>query len=189
MVALMPVPHPDVPSMPVGATSPSVDEASAAPAHFIVTALGLEGIARERDKRMAALTATVIENTPAVGAMLGHGVMFHKAKLFAEVAAAAIEDAGLPAELSVDVTAEREAEDRMSFLTHGRDARPHRRREDPHPARAESHGRRRPGDPARPADVTQLGFMFFFAQSANDVKPRGTSLFAAAMRFSWSGPK
>ena len=119
IVALMPVRHPDVPKMAVGPTSPSVEEATAANAHFIVTPLGLEGDARERDKRMAALTATVIENTDAVGAMLGHGVVFHKAKLFAEVAAVALEEPMLPAEIAVDVTAARESEERMSFLTHG----------------------------------------------------------------------
>jgi hypothetical protein len=119
IVALMPVRHPDAPGMAVGPTSPSTEEATAARAHFIVTALGLPGDARARDKRMAMLTATVIDNTPAVGAMLGHGKVFHKAKLFADVAAVAASEPMLPAEIAIDVTAERESEDRMSFLTHG----------------------------------------------------------------------
>lgn len=37
--------------------------------------------------------------------------------------------------------------------------------------------------------VRQLGFMFTRAQSANPVKPPGTSALVAAMRASWSGPK
>lgn len=119
IVALMPVRHPDAPKMPVGPTSPSVEEASAAPAHFIVTVLGLSGDARVRDKRMAALAATVIDNTNAVGAMLGHGRVFHKAKLFSEMAALAVDAPMLPAEIAIDVTAARESEERMSFLTHG----------------------------------------------------------------------
>jgi hypothetical protein len=119
IVALMPAPHPDAPKMAVGPTSPSVEEASAAKAHFILTALGLPGDVRERDKHMAALTATVIENTHAVGAMLGHGVVFHKAKLFAEIAAMTRNEPLPPVEIAVDVTVARESEHRMSFLTHG----------------------------------------------------------------------
>ena len=119
IAALMPAPHPDAPKMPIGPTSISAEEASAAPAHFILTALDLGGDARVRDKRMAALTATILDNTDAVGAMLGHGTFFHKAKLFSDVAARAKDEPMLPTEIAVDVTAARESADRMSFLTHG----------------------------------------------------------------------
>src|SRR6185437_9240782 len=46
-VTLMPAPYPDAARVPAGPTSPSPDEVAATPAHLIVTALGLEGTARE----------------------------------------------------------------------------------------------------------------------------------------------
>lgn len=116
---LMPGPHPDVPHMPTGVTSPATDVAAAAPAHFVLTALEVEGSPRERDLVMAALTATIIDNTDAVGAMLGHGSVFHKAPLFAEMAALGIEQGELPVEIAVDIRVARESETLMSFLTHG----------------------------------------------------------------------
>jgi hypothetical protein len=119
IVMLVEAPHPDAPEMAYGPTSPDPDEAAAAQAHFILTALGLEGTPRERDTKMAALAATVIRNTDAVGAMLGHGVVFHKPGLFADMAELGMEEGELPAELAVDVTAAAEPDDRMSFLTHG----------------------------------------------------------------------
>jgi hypothetical protein len=119
MVMLVEAPHPDVPHMPAGPTSPSPDEAAAAPAHMILTALGLDGQPRERDTVMAKLTAAVIQSTNAVGAMLGHGVVFHKAGLFADMAGLAAEEGLLPPEVAIDITAAAEPDERMSFLTHG----------------------------------------------------------------------
>lgn len=119
IVVLVEAPHPDAPGMAYGPTSPEHEEAAAATAHLIVTALGLEGAPRARDTKLAALTATVIRNTEAVGAMLGHGVVFHKAGLFADMAELGMEEGELPAELAVDVTAAAEPGNRMSFLTHG----------------------------------------------------------------------
>jgi hypothetical protein len=112
-------PHPDVHRMPVGPTSPPLDEARAAPAHLVVTAMGLEGDEAERDLEIAALTACVIASCDAVGAMLGHGILFHKAMLFADLAKLGAEHGQLPVEIAVDVTAAGEPGDRMSFLTHG----------------------------------------------------------------------
>ena len=117
--ALMKAPHPDAPHMASGPTSVSPEEAAAAPAHFIVTAMSLEGTALERDTRMAALASTIVDNVPAVAAMLGHGVVFHQAKLFADLARRGAEQGELPPELAVDITAARESEERMSFLSHG----------------------------------------------------------------------
>ncbi|MBK9035289.1 MAG: hypothetical protein IPL61_29225 [Myxococcales bacterium] len=117
-VALMP-PHPDAPNMASGPTAVPPPEATAARAHLMVTALGLTGAERERDTRMAALTAAVIEHVPAVGAMLGHGVVFHKAALFRDMAKLGVEQGALPSEIAVDITTARESEDRMSFLSHG----------------------------------------------------------------------
>jgi len=119
MAQLVEAPHPDVATMGFGPTSPDPDDAAAAKAHFILTALGLEGDERTRDTQMAALAATLIQNCDAVGAMLGHGVVFHKAKLFAEMAALGAEVGALPAEVAVDFTIAGEPDDRMSFLTHG----------------------------------------------------------------------
>jgi hypothetical protein len=119
LVMLVGAPHPDAPNMAYGPTSPDRDQATAAPAHFILTALGLAGTARAKDTLMAGLTATVIRSTDAIGAMLGHGVVFHKAGLFADMAALGLEEGELPAELAVDITAAPEPGERMSFLTHG----------------------------------------------------------------------
>jgi hypothetical protein len=119
IIMLVAAPHPDAPHMGTGPTSISPDEAAGAPAHFILTSMGFEGSELARDTRMAALTSAVIDNVPAVGAMLGHGAVFHKAALFADLAKVGVEDGALPPELAVDITAVRESHERMSFLTHG----------------------------------------------------------------------
>jgi hypothetical protein len=119
MVMLVPAPHPDALGMPVGPTSPNREQVAATKAHFILTALGLEGAPRGRDATMARLVATVIENVNAVGAMLGHGVVFHRADVFAGMAAASMDDGELPSEIAVDITSAREQNNRMSFLSHG----------------------------------------------------------------------
>jgi hypothetical protein len=85
---------------------------------MIVTAMGLEGTPRERDTTMAALTAAVIDNVPAIGAMLGHGAVFHKAKLFSGLAAVGVEQGAIPPELAIDITTERTSESRMAMRTH-----------------------------------------------------------------------
>lgn len=118
VIALMP-PHPDAPRMATGPTSVPPPEAAASRAHLMLTALGLSGDERARDARMAALTAAVIDHVPAVGAMLGHGVVFHKAALFRDMAKLGVEQGGLPPEIAVDITAARESETHMSFLSHG----------------------------------------------------------------------
>lgn len=118
-VMMVAAPHPDAPRMPVGPLSPAMEQLEAAGAHCIVTATGLEGDARERDHVMALITGAVIGATPAVGAMLGHGVLFQRADLFADFARLAAEEGALPMELGVDITAAPEDDERMSFLTHG----------------------------------------------------------------------
>jgi hypothetical protein len=85
----------------------------------VVSAIGLEGSVRDRDTQMAALTAIVIRCTRAIGAKLGHGVVFHEAGLFAELAALGAEKGVLPPELAVDVTIPPDDGDRRSLLTHG----------------------------------------------------------------------
>lgn len=118
MSMLVAAPHPDAPEMPYGPTSPRLEEAVAAPAHLIATALKLDGDARARDAVMAGFTAALIRSTPAIAAMLGHGIVFHKAALFADLAALGVQEGALPPELAVDITAARESETHMSFLTH-----------------------------------------------------------------------
>jgi len=118
-VMLMPVPHPDVPTMIFGPTGPDKDEAIAAPAHLIVTAMGLGGSVRQKDLQLAALTACVIDGAPSVGAMLGHGLYFHRADLFAELARLGVEAGDLPAELAIDISMASEPDDRVSFLSLG----------------------------------------------------------------------
>lgn len=115
---LMPAPHPDAAHMGTGPTSIDPDDAAAAPAHLIVTIMGTTTAPKDDDVRLAAFTAAVIDNVDAVGAMLGHGVLFHKPALFAQLGALAAETGALPAELAADITVARESETRMSFLTH-----------------------------------------------------------------------
>lgn len=117
-VMMLDVPHPDATTMPFGPTAVPEDEARAHTAHLIVTAMGLAGTPREVDTQLAALTAAVIESVPAVGAMLGHGALFHKAKLFSGLAALGIEQGAIPSELAIDITTARETESRMSFRTY-----------------------------------------------------------------------
>jgi hypothetical protein len=119
MVSVMPVPDPDVPKMPFGPMSPDPEVARAAKAHIIVAALDLTGPPRVKDTKLALLATTIIENTRAVGVKLHHGVMFQRADLFARMAALALDEGVLPAEIAIDVTTARESETRMSFLTHG----------------------------------------------------------------------
>lgn len=115
LVMLVEAPHPDAASMPFGPTSIPEDQEHAA--HLIVTAMGLTGTPREVDTQLAALTAAVIDNVPALGAMLGHGAVFHKAKLFSDLAALGVEQGAIPPELAIDIVTERISESRMAFRT------------------------------------------------------------------------
>lgn len=115
MVALMPVPHPDISAMPMGWASPDLDPGGA-PAHLIVSGLGLAGDVRERDGTMARLVAAVLESSPAIAGMLGHGVTFIEKETFLQ----AVRDAEtLPIEACVDLTVAGEGPRRASLLTHG----------------------------------------------------------------------
>ena len=119
MYMLMPAPHPDAPKM-LGPLSPSPAEVARAKAHYVVTALRLDGEVEDRDLQMAALTAVLVDASPdAIGAMLGHGALFQKAKLFSELTALGVREGMLPPEVAIDLTAAAEPGDRMSFLTHG----------------------------------------------------------------------
>lgn len=118
-VTLIKTPPPDLAQMPVGPMSPTAKEAQAAKAHMILTAQGLVGDERRRDTTMAALAAAVIASTEAIGVMLGHGVVFHEARYFAELATQGVKDGALPVEVAVSITADLATGARMAFLTHG----------------------------------------------------------------------
>ncbi len=113
---LVEAPHPDAPHMMMGLASPDPEELGAMQAHYIVTALGLSGEAREQDTRMAKLTAAVLQSSPAIAAVLGSGVVLHKAAFFVDVVRSA---EGFPMLVCVDLTMAPEGEERMSMLTHG----------------------------------------------------------------------
>lgn len=116
-VMTMGFPHPDAQKeAAIGPTSIKLAEARASADHVMIVARGLAGTPRERDGRLAAVTAAVIDTMPAIGAMLGHGLIFHKARLFRDAAA---EAPTIPPLLMADVTMAREADSRLSFLTHG----------------------------------------------------------------------
>ncbi len=117
LVMVIDAPHPDAATMASGLAAPEPDELARSTAHCIVTALGLPPDPRVRDSLLAMLTAAVIRSTPATAAMLGHGVSFHKASFFAEVADAGAKS--MPLLICVDVTTAAEPGDRVSFLTHG----------------------------------------------------------------------
>ncbi len=119
MVLFVDAPHPDAAKMPSGPISAPVEPLASAPCHLILTALGLEGPERQRDTTMAILCAAVLRATEAVGAMLGHGVLFQRAEVFGDLAALGAESGLLPIESAVDLTAVPEPNERMSFLSHG----------------------------------------------------------------------
>lgn len=122
LVALFPVPHPDVAEMPRGPLSPDdMDELINAPAHCVVTAMGLEGTIDEVDIKMSALTAAVLAGCDAVGVLKMPGVMFHRPELFADVAKQGFQENTLPMLICVDITAARESETEMSFLSRNMD--------------------------------------------------------------------
>jgi len=117
---VMPAPHPDAAEMPAGMMSPEPEAFERARAHVIVTALGEGEDVRVNDRLLALLTAAVIDavGDRAIAAMLGHGRVFHRAEVFRDLADLAVEAPELVPELAIDVTAARESETHMSFLTH-----------------------------------------------------------------------
>ena len=116
---VMPVdePHPDAAAMPVGPTSPEPSIIAEHVGHLVATALNLPEGPMPHDVVMGIVTTALIHSTPAVAAMLGHGAIFHRSDMFAAFVEAAGTD--IATEIAVDITAARESEDRMSFLTHG----------------------------------------------------------------------
>jgi hypothetical protein len=110
--------HPDAPRLPVMPTSPPADEVAKAPAHAILVVGGAPGSTREVDALVVRLTGALLRTTPAIAAMLGHGVGLHKASVFLDMARA-LDEGDVPIELSVDLTAAVAPGGRASVLSHG----------------------------------------------------------------------
>jgi len=116
MVMLIDAPHPDAPKMTPSLVAPTAEDLQRAKAHYIVVLMDGPTAQREQDILLARLTAAVVRSSPAVAAMLGHGICFHRAGFFAEIVEA--ED-DLPMMVCVDITRAPEPDERMSMLTHG----------------------------------------------------------------------
>jgi hypothetical protein len=116
MVMLIDAPHPDAAHMLAGLAGPSAEDLQRVTAHYILVMQGGPEELRGQDTMLAQLTVTV-RASPAVAAMLGHGISFHRADFFADMVEA--DATRLPLMVCVDVTREPEADERMSFLTHG----------------------------------------------------------------------
>jgi hypothetical protein len=116
IIMLIEAPHPDAAGMPPGPTAVKPELIAAHTAHLILTCTGLPP-AIDPEILMAKITAAAIRVTPAIGAMLGGGVLFHNAELFAGMVEASGDE--IPVTITVDITAARKSEERMSFLTHG----------------------------------------------------------------------
>ena len=119
LLGLMPAPHPDAHQMPTGPLSPDANVVAQHVGHYIITGFGLPGSELDIELTMCKLTAAVIVASPAVAAMLGPGLMFYRADVFAGMVATSAAEGQVPSAITVDITAERESETRMSFLTHG----------------------------------------------------------------------
>ncbi|MEO6954376.1 MAG: hypothetical protein ABI321_21440 [Polyangia bacterium] len=115
---LMASQHPDALDMPVGPMSPSRDDIAGTKAHFILTAVGVEGDNAARDLVMAQFTAAIVKATSGVAAMLAHGVVWHRGELYHELVGVGATEGELPVEIAIDVTGASEDDDRCSFLTH-----------------------------------------------------------------------
>ena len=119
VVALMPIPHPDVGDMMQGPLSPdNLEELVAAPAHLLVSALSLDGTVDEQDIRMSAMTASVVEACNALAVLKMPGRIFHRPDLFVDTAREAITNGELPMLICIDISIARESDDRLSLLTH-----------------------------------------------------------------------
>lgn len=111
-------PHPDAAAMPRTVTSPDPEMIAAAGAHIIVTVMGNGLDTKAGDGLLARLTAAVCNTTPAIGAMLSHGVAFHRSDVFAGM----VKELGageVPVWVSIDITLGPEPDGRVSALTHG----------------------------------------------------------------------
>jgi hypothetical protein len=117
-IGLLPVPHPEAARTPVGPTSPSMAEAVAAPAHYLVTVTGHGDTVLARDAWLARASAAVAAASPSVGVLLGHGVVIHEASFFHHVLLET-DETRLPLPVCIDVTGTRIDAAGISLQTHG----------------------------------------------------------------------
>jgi hypothetical protein len=117
MVMSIEAPHPDAAKMANGLASPSAEDLARMRAHYIVAMMGGPETPREQDTMLAQLTTAIVRASPAIGAMLGHGLCFHRADFFAEVVER--DPSTLPMLVCIDFTRAPEPGDRMSILSHG----------------------------------------------------------------------
>ena len=122
-VVHIPTPHPDVSQMPTGPTTPPADEMAAARSHILVGALHLDRLAGPApeaiDRLMLRVTCAVISSTEAVAAMLGRGVYFHDAQVFAALTVMYGEQGRVPDPIVINVTPGQSPLGRLTLLTIG----------------------------------------------------------------------
>jgi len=119
-VRLITAPYAAAAGMLRGLTSPAAGQAEAAPAHLEISATGLPSAPRRGDALLSRLVcaALLCLEEPAA-AMLGHGVMFHRAGIFLRTVQGE-QPGALPLGVCVDLTIAQEADTGLvTFLTHG----------------------------------------------------------------------
>lgn len=122
-IRLHDAPYPGAAQMLRGLTSPSQEEATAAPAYLELTVSGLPGDARRHDALLTRLVCATLQAAPANAAMLSHGVMFHRAEVFRRTVSNE-QPGALPLGVCVDLTVAQEPleagpDPLVTFLTHG----------------------------------------------------------------------
>ena len=117
MIMLIPAPHPDAAEMPPALVGPSAEDLQRMQGHYVIALMGAPDRPRHEDTMLAQLTAATVHASPAIAAMLGHGVCFHRAEFFVKIVES--EPAELPVMVCVDITRAAEPRERISFLTHG----------------------------------------------------------------------
>jgi len=111
------VPYPDADSKPTGLLSPSAEQLGTATSHLMLVGFDLRGSAPERDALMYRLTAAVVRATDAV-AVVNHGANVFRSDVFASLAELAVDQASIPVELSISITATSSGQ-RTVLLTQG----------------------------------------------------------------------
>jgi len=110
-------PHPEALSMPRGPASAKQEVIERMVGFYIIAALGLADDPVAADALMQRITAAVVRATPAVAAMLGHGLFFYEADFFARMVEN--DPSTVATQVSVDLTAGPEPDGRAAILTHG----------------------------------------------------------------------
>ena len=110
-------PHPEALSMPRGPASAKQEVIERMVGFYIIGALGLPDDPIAADAQMQRITAALVRATPAVAAMLSHGLFFYEADFFARMVEN--DPSTVATQVSVDLTAGPEPDGRALVLTHG----------------------------------------------------------------------